>query len=227
MANQVQLNLHCCHQQLLLVLQVGATNYHFQTEQAKGMAEILLPQLTDLLRRAKISLAEIDTLCFSNGPGGFSGIRIAVCLAQALSFSKQIALYPLSSLAILAHSFAADNQSDNIQLQILVDAKMRELYTASFFINKQKVLRETDDMLIAIEQVKPNSELTYIGDGCQLVTGLTTIQQSDNAVTVDGLNAAAKQQMVDSKPMTWQQIKPLYLRKQNAWVSNQRVIINE
>ena len=53
--------------------------------------------LLDFLKVSKTNLKEINNIFVNQGPGKFSGIRIAISVVKALSLTNNIALYGFSS----------------------------------------------------------------------------------------------------------------------------------
>lgn len=66
----------------------------------RGHAEYLLPEIISLLGEEKKNLVAIGV---TRGPGSFSGIRIGLATAQALSFGLELPVYSFSSLEIYGY----------------------------------------------------------------------------------------------------------------------------
>ena len=49
-------------------------------------SEMLVPMLRRVLERARLVPAQLDAFAFGQGPGSFTGIRIACGIAQGLAF---------------------------------------------------------------------------------------------------------------------------------------------
>ena len=49
--------------------------------------------LLDFLRKNKIKLDDVENIFINQGPGKFSGIRISISIAKAISIAKNISLF--------------------------------------------------------------------------------------------------------------------------------------
>ncbi len=91
----------------------------------------LLPKMMDaVLTAAGVARGEIDYCAFANGPGAFTGIRIAAAQAQGIGVALGIPLLPVSTLALLAQT--QFERSDSRKLLAALDARMQEIYWAVF-----------------------------------------------------------------------------------------------
>lgn len=62
----------------------------------------LMPQVDAVIKESKLSLDDVNGIAVSCGPGSFTGIRIGISSARALSQVLGIPCIPVSSLAALA-----------------------------------------------------------------------------------------------------------------------------
>lgn len=95
-------------------------------------AEQVLPWIEQLLAEAGLARAQLDAIAVGRGPGGFTGVRLAVAVAQGLAFGLDRPLLPVSSLAALAMQ-AGGGERDCVLAAI--DARMGELYLGAFRID--------------------------------------------------------------------------------------------
>ena len=114
-------------------------------------AELILPMIESLLGEAGISRRQIDAIAVGRGPGAFTGVRLAISVAQGLALGLDVPVVPVSSLAALAQD--APNGIDAPILAV-IDARMGEIYAGAF-------RRASDGMVVAIgsESVGPVSRL--------------------------------------------------------------------
>lgn len=145
--------------------------------------ERLLPMLDELLTECKTDISEINYIAFGCGPGAFTGIRIACSAAQAISFSQDIPIIPISTLAGLAHGAAKKYNSSKIIA--CIDARMQEVYWAnySFEANSGKVTLAGEEQVISPEATnisfnKGNNEIIAIGSGWLTYKELLTERHS-------------------------------------------------
>jgi tRNA threonylcarbamoyladenosine biosynthesis protein TsaB len=95
----------------------------------------LLPTVKRLLAEAELALPAIDAIAFCRGPGAFTGLRTACSVAQGLALGLGCPVLPLSSLWIPAQQawrLAGCPAVGGWGIDVLMDARMGELYAAAF-----------------------------------------------------------------------------------------------
>ncbi len=83
-----------------------------------------------VLAAADIEKPMISYCAFSNGPGAFTGVRIAAAQAQGVGLALSIPLLPISTLALLAQ--VCLDRSEFRNTLVALDARMGEIYWASY-----------------------------------------------------------------------------------------------
>lgn len=89
-------------------------------------SEYLLPCIQALLSDAGLRPQSLDAIAFGNGPGAFTGLRLACGVAQGMAMGAGLGVLPVSSLAALAM------QCGGGRVLTLTDARMGEIYAAGF-----------------------------------------------------------------------------------------------
>lgn len=158
-------------------------------------AEQLLPMVDSLLAEAGIAKAELVAVAFSQGPGAFTGLRIACGLAQGMALGLDLPLIPIDSLRASAQ-LAVDFLVENKQLKristgedakhklsgvdyivTLLDARMGEAYMAIYQPRSIQAELERDEIdlklvqkpsLISIKDVLPWLDQQRLYDNKQL-----------------------------------------------------------
>lgn len=117
----------------------------------RRQTERVLPMVEQLLLQAGVTLTQLDAIAFSQGPGAFTGVRVAVSVAQGLAFSADLPMLGISTLACTAQA-AADKFGAGHWL-VGQDARMGEVYLGGYALalGEQVVQPVIDDMLCAPE----------------------------------------------------------------------------
>ena len=95
----------------------------------------LTPQIEKVIRDAGITIDDLSAIAVANGPGSFTGIRIGVSTARALSQVKGIPCVPVSSLEALALRAAGRRETGALICPIL-DARRSQVYGGGYFIRE-------------------------------------------------------------------------------------------
>ena len=61
--------------------------------------------LFNFLKKNNINIKKIDNLFINQGPGKFSGIRISISVAKALSITNKLSLYGFSSKDVIGQNY--------------------------------------------------------------------------------------------------------------------------
>lgn len=94
-------------------------------------AQHVLPMVDALLRQAGIDRGRLCAVAFGQGPGGFTGLRVACGLAQGMAFALGIPVIPVPSLLAMAEQDFTGQGGESVRL-VLQDARMEELYAAAY-----------------------------------------------------------------------------------------------
>jgi len=91
-------------------------------------AERVLPMADELLAEAGIGKHALDAIAVGRGPGAFTGVRLAVSLAQGMAMALDRPVVTVSSLAALA----LEAPEDDAAILAVIDARMGEIYAACY-----------------------------------------------------------------------------------------------
>ncbi|MEX0385660.1 tRNA (adenosine(37)-N6)-threonylcarbamoyltransferase complex dimerization subunit type 1 TsaB [Spiribacter onubensis] len=112
-------------------LAVGDTVETRLQRQRKGHAALLLALAEELLAEAGVARTAVDAIACTRGPGGFTGVRIGVGVAQGLALGLDRPVVPLSTLQVLAET-AIRQERRGAGVLALLDARMGEVYGGLF-----------------------------------------------------------------------------------------------
>jgi tRNA threonylcarbamoyladenosine biosynthesis protein TsaB len=100
--------------------------------------ELILGMLQALLENAGLSVSELEAIAFGRGPGSFTGVRIAVAVAQGVAFGAGLDTVPVSTLAALAQG--EYRRSGRPRILAALDARMGEVYWGCFELSPGGVM---------------------------------------------------------------------------------------
>ena len=89
-------------------------------------SELLLGMVDELLARHQIQVGELDGIAFGQGPGSFTGLRIACGVTQGLAFAADIPVIGVGTLLAMAEASHAE------RVVCCLDARMRAIYHAAY-----------------------------------------------------------------------------------------------
>jgi tRNA threonylcarbamoyladenosine biosynthesis protein TsaB len=92
-------------------------------------SELLMPMVRRVLERSRLGAKQMHAFAFGQGPGSFTGIRIACGVVQGLAFGAGRPVVPVPSLLALAE------QANESRVAAALDARMGEAYIAAYARN--------------------------------------------------------------------------------------------
>lgn len=104
-------------------------------------AERMLPMADELLAEAGLGKHALDAIAVGRGPGAFTGVRLAISLAQGMAMALDRPVVTISSLAALA----LEAPEDDAAILAVIDARMGEIYAACY-------RRDDEGGLIALDE---------------------------------------------------------------------------
>lgn len=126
-------------------------------------AEFALPWAEALLAESGTAKRQLDAIAVGRGPGAFTGVRLAISLAQGIALALDLPVVPVSTLATLAAG-AGTEAGDGILAAI--DARMGEVYAAAYAREGEAVVALSAEVVAAPGGVAlPEGGVRWIGAG--------------------------------------------------------------
>lgn len=210
--------------------------FHLFEIQPQRHAHRVLEMVDEVLQQAAITDAEIDFLAYGEGPGAFTGIRIATGVIQglALGWSKPvIAISSLESLAFAGFTTLQTVASAIVDQKIqpwiaLMDARMSEIYWQSGSYNRESGswTAEPAELLseAVIKERLADSKVRVFGDIDRsypdLVASISHWQS--NLPTAEAVALLAQKRVESAKLISEQVPLPVYLRNNVAETIEER-----
>ncbi|MFT3762149.1 MAG: tRNA (adenosine(37)-N6)-threonylcarbamoyltransferase complex dimerization subunit type 1 TsaB [Pseudoxanthomonas sp.] len=190
-------------------------------------AELALPWAERLLAEAGVAKSQLDAVAVGRGPGAFTGVRLAVALAQGIALALDLPVTPVSTLRALA----AQGQGGNILAAI--DARMGEIYAATFRRDGDDIVADSDEAVIApSDYALPGQGGDWIGLGTGFAAESGALQ-ARLAGRIAHLDAAALPHAADvarlgalafarGEAIAAESVEPAYLRNDVALTLQQQ-----
>lgn len=124
----------------------------------KNHSITLMPAIDFLMASLDWTPKDLDRIVVAEGPGSYTGLRIAVATAKTLAHTLNIELVGMSSLLSLV-----PRQQEGL-LVPLMDARRNNVY-AGFYENAKPVMPEAHlSFAEVLEQVKDAGQVTFVGE---------------------------------------------------------------
>lgn len=119
----------------------------------------LMPTIDFLMGQAGWVPADLDRIVVAQGPGSYTGLRVAVATAKTLAYSLSIDLVGVSSLLALASI-----QQTGVVIPIM-DARRNNVYVGFYDQEGQPLLAEKHAaMPEVLEAAKAYDKVTFVGE---------------------------------------------------------------
>jgi tRNA threonylcarbamoyladenosine biosynthesis protein TsaB len=107
----------------------------FTLQTTKTHSEKLMPTIDMLCQFAGVQASDIEAIAVSTGPGSFTGLRIGLATAKALSYANSLPLIGVPTLMGLAYNFS----SSSCLIVPVLDAQKGNVYHASYRFEQGKL----------------------------------------------------------------------------------------
>lgn len=109
----------------------------------RRQAERILDMIGEVLKEARLEIAEIEGIAYGAGPGAFTGLRIAAGVTQGLALARGIGVVGVGTLLALTEQAAQETVEEAAQeatakeaacgrIIACLDAHMGEVYHAAY-----------------------------------------------------------------------------------------------
>ena len=181
----------------------------------------VLPAIERVIADAGLTHAAIDAIAFSAGPGSFTGVRTACATAQSLAYAWQRPLVTVDSLEALAEVSTAAN------ICVVLDARMREVFSASFARQADgELTRLTPTTVSAPDAVVLPANSDSIGSGVNLLPAPQNVSLAATAHAeaqwAHGVARVAARKLARGETTEPMHAEPIYVRNSVALTEAER-----
>src|SRR5262249_12434786 len=114
-----------------------------------------------VLAEAKIEREQVEVIAVGLGPGSYTGIRVALSIAQGWQFARGVKSLGVSS----AEAVAAQAQAEKIfgRVHVVIDAQRNEIYLATYEISVAARQEIAQLKIVGPLEVAPRQGEIFIG----------------------------------------------------------------
>ena len=165
----------------------------------KRQSEDLFPAIVECMEKAGWDSMDLDEVVITDGPGSYTGVRIAMTVAKVLCTRLHLPLYTISTLQLYA---GLDEEA-----LVLMDARSHRAYVG--ILEEGRFLRKPCAMPLAeIEQLAAQGGYHYYGDAQLIGKSALPSDYLDNFIAL----RPCYQRVENIHTLT-----PAYLKDQSAY----------
>lgn len=192
-------------------------------------SEGLMPAITYLFQAAKLKPAAIDRVAVAQGPGSYTGIRIAVTTAKTLAWTLNKELVGVSSLAVIASNVLSTQRL----IVPVFDARRQAVFTGAYQWQQGHLVSVLSDRHIKLaawlpELLATKQPLTFVGQTAVFSDTIRKMCGKQAKIAPETANLPRGQQLAwlgqQAQPIAnVHGFVPTYLRKTEAeatWLKN-------
>lgn len=172
----------------------------------KGHAELLPVMVDEIVAESGVSLADLDRIAVTIGPGSFTGIRVGVAMARGFGVALGKPVVGVSTLRIVAESVLEIGPPAPVMA--VLDAKRDEIYGQVFSPAGEALTEPAAYDYASAEAAAARFQAIPVGSGASLIKG-------EQSTGPDAFPLAAIGRIA-SRLDEEEQASPLYIRGADA-----------
>ena len=185
--------------------------------------------VNEILQENNLTVAALDAVAVSMGPGSYTGLRIGVSMAKGLCYGAGKPLIAVPTLQALALSVANQYQEEALYCP-MIDARRMEVYTA-FYNRSNHTVIDTKAEIIdenSFAELLATNVIYFFGNGSDKIKNTLT---SPNARFISGIETSARN-LAPLAEQAWQNkqfvdvayFEPFYLKDFVATTPKKKVL---
>jgi tRNA threonylcarbamoyladenosine biosynthesis protein TsaB len=204
----------------ILRAEAGEIHLHARQEaMARGHAEALMPMVAGLLAEAAIAASDLDLIAATEGPGSFTGVRIAIAAARGFALATGAHLWGTDSLTVMAKAALESGRAgDGKPFAVAVDARGERLYFGLYDAAGRKLAGPLLIQAGEAAALLPGELAAAVGNGAGHLAEAAMLRGHRVEAKLADLqpNAAALAELALEADETLPTLRPLYLRPPDA-----------
>lgn len=205
----INLVLDCSYGMNVYVINNGDV-FSFENKIQNKHSDEILKVIDELLKKAKVSVKDIQNICVCVGPGSFTGVRVAVSVVKGLAIGINAKVFVLSNFDIF------DCLENNYYL--ILDGFSNFVYLRSFKNGEIK------DECIEIENFAKlkNSDSLKVYYTTEKTQKLLEKYEINGEIVKNNIVSAFNSKIETGKCVELNQIYPVYLRASQAEIEREK-----
>lgn len=128
----------------------------------KTHSQKLMVMIENMLKVSNINIDDIDLIAVCEGPGSFTGLRIAMATAKAIAHANNLDIISVDSLEVLARNIEITDK----KICCIIDAQKTQVYNGIYKYENDKLipLKEIDVLDIDDLLENLNEEFIIVGE---------------------------------------------------------------
>ncbi len=161
-----------------------------------------------VLAEAKVEREQIEVLAVGLGPGSYTGVRVAISIAQGWQLARGVKLLGIGSHECLAAQAQVEKNFDRVN--VVIDAQRNEFYLATYEISPEGWTEIESLRIVPLTELSSRASAGGIWAGPEATRWLPGGKILFPSAATLGRLAAGRSNFVGGENLT-----PIYLRETN------------
>lgn len=158
----INLFLDTCHHNLIVAIYKDSNPLKIVIEDSdRNLSERLLPIIRNAVSECNLNIKDIDLIIVANGPGSFTGIRIATTVAKTMAYALDCKITTISELKVMA---THEHQTDYIAS--MIDARRDYVYAALYDKKGNAIIEDShilyDEFVQRVKDITSLDNVTFV-----------------------------------------------------------------
>ena len=199
----------------------------------KSHSEVISPFVDECLKLAGLRLSDIDAFAVGQGPGSFTGIRVAANAGKTFAYSFNKPLVTVDSLTILAEQARASTQP----VLSIINAYKNMVYLGLFDLSSEIPVFIQGPVAVPVRELRNHidREVTVVGDGWdayheyfpeELKKNMSRLSDTPDYPHAKTLGLLAEKRFLKGQTLDWNSFLPLYIRASEAEETKKGILIS-
>ncbi|QLY25375.1 tRNA (adenosine(37)-N6)-threonylcarbamoyltransferase complex dimerization subunit type 1 TsaB [Bdellovibrio sp. KM01] len=215
------------------VIQDGKVVAEESSQRQKSHTEIISPFVENCLKTAGLKLEEIDVFAVGQGPGSFTGIRVAANAGKTYAYSFNKPMVTIDSLMLLAEQC----RPSKLPVLAIMNAYKNMVYLGLFDCSGEEPVYLKGPAAIPVRELSQHidMEVMVVGDGWEtyheyfpenMKSKMHRDSKFPDEPQARTLGLMAEKRAQRGQTLDWKSFIPLYIRASEAEETKKGILIS-